>query len=552
MKPLDPRLLRYASAARSFLVASVLFGITSALLLVVQAGLVAHVVVQVVAGDSSWTSLRTTFVTLTFVLFGRGFLLWLSAFVANRSAAVAKSELRRQVVQRLVDDGPQAMAHHRAGALAVLISSGVDALDQYFSRYLSQLLLASIVPFLLIGRMAVADWLSALTIVLTIPLVPVFMILVGKLTQGKVDSQFRALTLLSGHFLDLVRGLPTLRLFNRADVQVRGISDSAEQLRRVTMANLRIAFLSSFVLELVTTFGVALVAVSAGLRLVNGEMTFESALVVLLLAPEVYAPLRQVGAQFHANAEGVAAAEMMFAILDEPAVTNEATASGGGVAPIRFENVSVQYEGRNNPALTSVSFEVRRGRTVVLTGPSGVGKSTLLAALMGFVGITDGFITVDGCPLDDVDLAWWRSQIAWVPQRTHVFADSVAANVRIGRMDATDDEVLRALRSVGLGAYVASLSDGIYTELTERGENISAGERQRLGLARAFVRNAPVVLLDEPLANLDAESEFGIATALADLLRDRTAIIVTHRLNTLKVLADDVVDVSQYVAMKVA
>lgn len=536
MKPVDPRLLRYVKSTKRFLIACVGIGVASAFLLIIQASLLAVVISRVVVDNASVHDVRVELVKLSLVTGIRGFLVWLSSVIASRSAATAKEDLRQAVLKRVVELGPSALTGRQTGALAVTVTRGIDALDGFFSRYLTQLVFAAVVPGLLLVRMAFADVLSAGIIVLTMPLVPIFMILVGKLTQKRVDEQFRSLTMLSAHFLDLLRGMATLRLFNRADAQTRSLADSAEQMRRVTMSNLRIAFLSAFVLELVTTMGIALVAVSAGLRLVNGEMTFESALVVLLLAPDVYLPLRQVGSQYHANAEGVAAADVMFAILER---SNVSTGSQRAVSlDIEFDKVTIAHESTKVSVLKDCSFVLREGERLGLVGPSGCGKSTALQALLGFIPVVDGHITVGGVDLQQLQPNWWRSRIAYVSQRSHVFNATIAENVRIGRRDASDADVTAALEGAMLWDVVRSAHGGINAAVGERGGNLSAGERQRLVLARAFLCDAPIVLLDEPMANLDSESEVMVSEALRALLLGRTAIVVSHRIESLMGMVD--------------
>ena len=368
--------------------------------------------------------------------------------------------------------------------------------------------------------------------------IPVFMVLVGMATERRTRRQWRTLSALGGHFLDVVDGLPTLKVFGRARAQVETIRRVTDEHRRATMGTLRVAFLSSLVLELLATISVALVAVSIGLRLVDGGLDLRTGLVVLVLAPEAYLPLRQVGAHFHASAEGLAAAEQVFAVLDTPRAPARPRRPAAPSVPdlrrttIRVEGLHVAYD-RDRPALAPLDLEVRPGEYVGLAGPSGAGKSTLLAVLLRFVAPTGGRVVLDG-PGGPVDLAAvdpdaWRSQVAWVPQDPWLAADSVAANVRLARPDATDDEVAAALRLAHASEFVAALPQGAQTVLGERGAGLSAGQRQRIALARAFLRDAPLVLLDEPTAHLDADSEAAVVDAVRRLARGRTVVAVAHR-----------------------
>lgn len=364
------------------------------------------------------------------------------------------------------------------------------------------------------------------------------MMLIGWATQSRMDRQWSLLSRLSGHFLDVVAGLPTLKVFGRAKAQAESIRKITGEYRRATMRTLRIAFLSSFALELLATLSVALVAVTIGMRLVHGGMDLYIGLVILILAPEAYLPLRQVGAQYHAAAEGLAAAEEIFAVLETPVpATGTAPVPAGSMA---FDSVTVRYPGRSADAVTDVSFSVAPGETVALIGPSGAGKSTLLSVLLGFVRPTEGQVLIGGADLADLDLEEWRSKIAWVPQRPHLYAGTIAENVRLARPDADDAAVRRALADAGAQEFVDALPAGADTVLGEDGAGLSAGQRQRLALARAFLADRPVLLLDEPTAALDGATEADVVAAVRRLSVGRTVLLVVHRPALLEV-ADRVV-----------
>lgn len=388
MKPIDPRLLRYARATRLFLVAVVGLGAVGAALVITQAMLIAEVVVGAFQHGLSLSELRTPLLLLMTVAVGRAVVAWLTELAAHRASAAVKSELRRRLLDRATALGPNWLSDRRTGSLVALATRGVDALDDYFSRYLPQLGLAVVVPVAVLARIVTEDWVSAAIIVGTLPLIPVFMMLIGWATQSRMDRQWRLLSRLSGHFLDVVAGLPTLKVFGRAKAQAESIRRITGEYRQATMRTLRIAFISSFALELLSTLSVALVAVTIGMRLVHGEMDLYIGLVILVLAPEAYLPLRQVGAQYHAAAEGLAAAEEIFEVLETPTPqSGTAVVSAGGMT---FENVTVRYPGRSADAVTDVSFTVEAGETVALVGPSGVGKSTLLNTALGFVRPVEG------------------------------------------------------------------------------------------------------------------------------------------------------------------
>ncbi|MFJ3829533.1 thiol reductant ABC exporter subunit CydD [Streptomyces sp. NPDC090046] len=531
MKPIDPRLLRYARSTRLFLGAVVALGLAGAGLVVGQAMLIAEIVVGAFERGLDAGELRTPLLLLAAVALGRGLIAWLTELAAHRAGAAVKSELRGRLLDRAAELGPGWLTGQRTGSLVSLATRGVDALDDYFSRYLPQLGLAVVVPVAVLARIVTEDWVSAAIIVVTLPLIPVFMILIGMATQSRMDRQWRLLSRLSGHFLDVVAGLPTLKVFGRAKAQAESIRKITDDYRRATMRTLRIAFLSSFALELLATLSVALVAVTIGMRLVHGELDLYTGLVILILAPEAYLPLRQVGAQYHAAAEGLAAAEEIFEVLETSATRPGGTAELPVGAPLRIEieGIAVRYEGRGEESPRPVSLTVGPGECVALTGPSGAGKSTLLQVLLGFVTPTAGRVRVAGVDLAELSPEHWREQIAWVPQRPHLFAGTIAENVRLARTGASDTQVTEALKDAGAWEFVTALPHGVQTALGEGGVGLSAGQRQRLALARAFLADRPVLLLDEPTAALDGGTEAGIVDAVRRLSVGRTVLLVVHR-----------------------
>ncbi|MEV6331422.1 thiol reductant ABC exporter subunit CydD [Streptomyces sp. NPDC051909] len=539
VKPIDPRLMRYARATRFFLLAVVGLGLVGAALIIAQAMLIAEIVVGAFQKGLSVSGLTTPLLLLAAVAGGRALVSWLTELAAHRASAAVKSELRGRLLQRAARLGPGWLGGQKAGSLAALATRGVDALDDYFARYLPQLGLAVVVPVAVLARIVTEDWVSAAIIVVTLPLIPVFMILIGWYTQARMDRQWKLLSRLSGHFLDVVAGLPTLKVFGRAKAQAENIRSITADYRRATMRTLRIAFLSSFALELLSTLSVALVAVAIGMRLVHGELDLYTGLVILVLAPEAYLPLRQVGTQYHAAAEGLAAAEEIFEVLESPL-----PAGGTGAVPasvrLELDRVTVRHPGRAAPSLDAASLTVEPGETVALVGPSGVGKSTLLDVVLGFTAPEEGTVRVGGADLASLDLEQWRSRIAWVPQRPHLFAGTIAENVRLARPDASDEAVRQALGDAGADGFVAELPDGVDTALGEDGAGLSAGQRQRLALARAFLADRPVLLLDEPTAALDGETEAAVVDAVRRLSTGRTVLLVVHR-PALLAVADRVV-----------
>ncbi|WP_306366704.1 thiol reductant ABC exporter subunit CydD [Nocardiopsis sp. CC223A] len=545
MKPLDPRLVRAADPVRAHLAVSVLSGVAITGLILTQAWLLAHVISGVFAG-SGFDALGWAVATVAGIALARSLLSYAAEASALHSAARTKSILRRRLIDAVTGDGTVWTARRgadgeapKAGELVTLATRGLDALDDYFARYLPQLVLASIVPVAVLAVVFWADWISGVVILVTVPLIPVFMALIGMHTQNRTERQWRLLSRLGGHFLDVVEGLPTLAVFRRAKAQAALIRQVGEEHRRATMGTLRIAFLSAFALELLATLAVALVAVEVGLRLLGGYMDYQTALLVLILAPEAYLPLREVGARFHASMEGVAAADQVFTELerhrtadtDAPAPTGERSPATGG--DLRLSGVSLTYPGRDLPALSGVDLTVRAGERVLLTGPSGSGKTTLLSLLLRMNTPSEGRIEVrapggEWAPLGSVPAADWRLGVAWVPQHPYLFDVSVADNIRLGDPDTPLERVREAARLAEADGFVSALPDGYDTRLGERGTRLSAGQRQRIALARAFCRDAPLVLLDEPTAHLDPENAAAVRTAVDRLLHGRTAVIVAH------------------------
>ncbi|MEV0154818.1 thiol reductant ABC exporter subunit CydD [Micromonospora sp. NPDC050686] len=524
-RPFDPRLLRRVPAARRDLAVLAALGGLTALVIVAQATALAALLATAIDGRLDRAALAGFLAAVA----ARAALTWAQGTVAARAAATVKAALRVELLAAVGAHGPTWVAGQRAGQLATLAGRGLDALDAYFTGYLPQLVLSVTVPLAVLARVGLADWSSALIIALTIPLIPVFGALLGWQAQAATERQWRRLALLGGHFLDMVAGLATLRAFGRARNQVEVVRRMADGHRAATMRTLRIAFLSALVLELVATLSVALVAVPVGIRLLGGGLTLSTALLVLLLTPEAYLPLRAAGSRFHASMEGLTALDEALTVTAAPAAARPGPPAPApdGRGEIRFEGVTVEYE--RTTALRDVTLTIRPGERIAVIGPSGAGKSTLLGVLLGFVTPTSGRVTVDGVDLAGVDPDAWRRRLAWVPQRAHLFAASLADNITLGAPDTPPPALAAAVRDAALDEVVAALPDGLDTVLGERGHGLSSGQRQRVALARAFLRDAPVVLLDEPTARLDSASEAVVLDATRRLVAGRTALLVAHR-----------------------
>jgi ATP-binding cassette subfamily C protein CydD len=513
------------------------------MLLVAQAWVLASIVAGAFVDRKDLAQLGGRMAWLLVIIGLRALVSWAAELSADRCSAQVKSSMRAALVNRVAVLGRDGQPVSRSGDITTLAVRGVDALDGYFSRYLPQVILAVIVPTTIILAVASVDWVSAVILTVTLPLIPLFMALIGMATRAQADRQLRSLQTLSGHFLDVVSGLATLKVFGRSRAQEEVIGEVTQSYRRRLMATLRVTFLSSLALELLASLSVAIIAVAIGLRLLAGHIGLDASLFVLVLAPEAYVPLRQLGAEYHASAEGVSAAEQVFDVLSQP----EPARGTGTCVPdpssnaIVVDSLRFTYPGRSFPALDGASLVVKPGDVLALTGPSGCGKSTVLAVLAALVRPDSGVVRIGEVDLGDLDPDAWRERVAWVPQRPHLFAASVGDNIRLGRPDASEEELHRAIRDAGLATLVARLPDGLATGLGERGSGLSSGERQRVALARAFLRDAPLLLLDEPTANLDGQTEASVLDAVRRLARGRTVVMAAHR-PALVSLADRVVD----------
>jgi ATP-binding cassette, subfamily C, bacterial CydD len=506
---------------------------------IVLAGIVARVVT-----DPSARSLRGWLGPLSILLAlwaVRTVMQWLQARLGQRGASAVIADLNGQVLASVTARQPNELAAQRDAA-AVVVTRGLDGLRPYFTGYLPTLLLAAILTPATVAVIAVYDLKSMVIVVITLPLIPVFMVLIGLATAERSAAALTAMTTLQGRLLDLIAGIPTLRALGRASGPEHRIAELAAAHRRSAMATLRIAFLSALVLELLATLGVALIAVGIGLRLVFGEMTLATGLTVLLLAPDVYWPLRRIGVEFHAAQDGRAAADRAFALIDEPitrVVRNHTVVARG--AQIRLEKLSVAGRDGNSPCdLTAV---IEPGQVTVLTGRNGAGKSTTLQAIAGLTSPSSGRVTVAGVDVADLDPNMWWPQLSWLPQRPVLVPGTVGDNlVLLGGLD-TPEDIEKACAASGFDAVLAELPDGMDTMLGRAGVGLSLGQRQRLGLARALGSPAPVLLLDEPTAHLDAHTENRVLRAIVERARAGATVVVVGHREPVVAIGDQVLEV---------
>jgi thiol reductant ABC exporter CydD subunit len=527
VRSLDRRLVRSGRIARTQLAVAVALGLVATLALVAQAVLLAQVVSRAFLDDADLGDVTPQLLALVAVALVRGLVSWGFEVSGRVGAARAMADLRARLVERVARSRPAALGGEHSGEIAAAAVQGVDALEAYFARYLPQLVLAALAPIVALAWVARVDLVAAAILAATVPLIPLFMVMIGRLSERRAAARFAALSRLSGHFLDVVRGLPTLRAFGRAQAQAQALAAAGDRYRRETMATLRIAFLSALVLELLAMLGTAMVAVVLGVRLAHGGLALEDALTVLILAPEIYAPLRQLGAQYHAATDGLAAAGRIFEIVEAPVAVavpaDPAPLPDVGRATIRFQGVAFAYPARREPALDAVDLELAPGECVALVGRSGAGKSTIASLLLRLVDPSRGRVTIDGRDLRDLDPDAWRGQLAWLPQRPHVFAASIADNIRLADPGASDLRVRAAAAAAG-ATFLGDLS----TPIGEGGRALSAGEARRVALARAFLRDAALLVLDEPTAHLDAASAGALADAIERLAVGRTTMLITH------------------------
>jgi ATP-binding cassette subfamily C protein CydD len=536
---LDKRLIQQAWSARLHLSLSIGFGALAGIILVGQALLISHIVAGVFLAGKTLRDVQSQLLLLLALSAMHAGLSWGSEVAALKVSGQMKHSLRQRLVKHLFALGPAYTSAERSGELTNTVSEGVEKLEAYFSQYLPQLAMAALVPLTILVFVLPLDLTSGLVLLFTAPLIPLFMILIGDAADCLTQRQWQSLSRMSAHFLDTLQGLTTLKLLGRSRDQVRVIAEISAQFGQTTLGVLRVAFLSALVLEMVATLSTAVVAVEIGLRLLYGRLVFEQAFFVLILTPEFYLPLRMLGTRFHAGMSGVAAAERIFGILETrpPQLTQSAARATHPLPPrldIRFQDVHYAYENGQRVALRGVSLHIPPGHKVAIVGPSGSGKTTIARLIMRFIDPNRGSITVDGKPLDTLDLTAWRAQISWVPQHPYLFNASIGENIRLANPEASTQEVIDAARQALAHDFIQTLPQAYDTLIGERGARLSGGQAQRIALARAFLKKAPLLILDEATANLDPEIEAQLRQAMDYLLRDRTALIIAHRLGVVQ------------------
>ncbi len=516
---------------------AVALGLLSGWLLILQAGCLARVVSGVIFDQQKLGDVMFWLWALLAIFIVRAVLAWASERAAHDAAQRVKLTLRQRLYEKLRRLGPAWLNEQRTGELVNTLSDGVEALEAYYARFLPAIALMALVPLSILVFVFPIDWISGLVMLGTAPLIPLFMILIGKGAERRNQRQWRQLAQMSAHFLDTLQGLTTLKLFNASRREAQMIARISDDYRRSTLSVLRIAFLSSFALEFFATVSIAIVAVLIGFRLFWGELDFLYGFFVLLLAPEFYLPLRNMGTHYHARMAAIGAAEGMLALLDTPAPGDAEEEQTplliSGPIGLDLSGVGFVYpDGRR--ALHGLDLHISPGERIAIVGPSGAGKSTLLNLLLGFHSPGEGRILLNGQPLAALDPADWRRCVAWLPQRAHLFHGTLADNIRLARPDASLAQVEQAAQLAHAHDFIRRLPQGYDTLVGEGGQGLSGGQIQRIALARAFLKDAPLVILDEATAHLDLESERLIRQAIDRLAEGRTLIMVAHRLATVQ------------------
>ncbi len=546
---IDRRLFRLLKEERTPFILSIISGCLASTMLIAQAWYLSRIIDGAFMQKSTIGELVPLIGFFALFSLMRMLLSWASHTEANRGTIKIRKTIFLRLSAKVGALGPVYTRSVQSGRLSTTLIKGVEALDAYFSQYIPQIFFALFTPVLILCTIFPGDAVSGVILLVSAPLIPLFMILIGKSASAMTQKQWKTMSRMSGYFLDVLQGLPTLKLFAQSKRQRRMIEESGESFRHATLRVLKIAFLSSLTLELVGTLGTAFIAVGIGLRIMKGEIAFQPALFVLLLTPDFYLPLRQLGIKFHAGMEGVSASKEIFEILEQPEALHEHREAPSkeepfGLHPIVFENLSYTYPGAERPALDGINASILPGRTTALIGPSGSGKSTVLNLLLRFQEPEKGRITLNGKPIHDTPLELWHRNISWVPQHPTMFNTSLKENILIGRPDATPHELQTALHQTGLTAFVASLPEGIETVIGEQGARLSGGESQRVALARAFLKNAPLLVLDEPTSHTDPELEDALRSSISELMKGRTTVIIAHRLETIR-SADRIIVISE-------
>jgi ATP-binding cassette, subfamily C, bacterial CydD len=528
------RLFGLAQQVRGFLPALAIFSFLLTAVIILQMYLLSVIINDVFMLNK--TPANHLLYLMATAIFARATLVWLRERFAQQNALKIKSGLRLKVIDRLLKLSPAYTRGRKTGELVNDITDGVEKLDDYYTKYIPSIVHIAVLPVVIIAFAVYTDWLSGLIMLLTAPLILFFMWLIGTWAKNLTDKQWQEMSAMSAHFLDAMQGIKTLKIFNRNRAEATKVAEVSDHFRAITMKVLKVAFLSGMVLELAASISIALVALQVGIRLIEGMMEYQMGLFVLFLTPEFYLPFRSLGQHHHTGMEGASAAEKMYEILDS-ATQGVNPVSGirmpDGKLSIDFVNVDFYYPNAAQPALHQVSCSIEPGELTAIVGHTGSGKTTFSYLLMGYLQPSSGQILFNGIPLDQITEDELNRKIAYVPQHPHFFDMSILDNLLMANTKASTEQVVDACTKAGAHDFIQNLPQAYHTQLTENAARLSGGEKQRLAIARAFLKNAPLLILDEPTSNLDPESEELIALATEELIKDRTTLIIAHRLKTI-------------------
>ena len=533
MKPLDLRLLRYARSSRVYLFLTVVVAITSAVFAITQAYLLTKIIVAIFQKHENFAGIKSSLIALIAVFVARIILSYFTEWLGAIASSRMRNELRLQLLNKALTSGAGTVNEMGSTQLSVLATRGINNLDGYFAKFIPQLFIASIVPVIVGATIASEDLQSGIIVLLTIPLIPIFGIMIGRYTAAATMKRWKSLEILSGYFADLLKGMRTLKVYGRAHLQTEKLKAVGAEYQEETMRVLKISFLSSLALELIATLSVALLAVSIGLRLVSGSLSLSVGLFILIISPEVYWPIRQVAGYFHAAADGIAAFNQIYAILDMNEVVGSVEISD--ISAISWSSITIEYPDRTSIHIPA--GQIKSGEFQALIGASGSGKSTLVKILLGFLVPTSGEISVSTSqgtfPLEDINPISLRALISWLPQEPHFAIGTISQTLRQVSPAASDRDLAQLLNDVGL--ELGDLNRGLATELGKLQQGLSVGQLRKIGLARAIAKKAPVLILDEPSASIDDASEEIISQLVQrEASLGRIVLVISHR----PVLAD--------------
>jgi ATP-binding cassette, subfamily C, bacterial CydD len=544
---LDRRLISFLRAVPLTFAVTIFLGTVAGLMILFQASTLSQIITRVFLMGQNRGEIQSLFyLFLLFAGLRAGFTLLYE--VNSKALAVRlKTRLREILFERILGLGPVSIRNERTGELTATVVQGIEELDAWFSQYLPQLWLAVLIPVLILIYVLPMDFLTGVVLLLTAPLIPIFMILIGKTAESLTCKQWMLLARMSSYFLDSLRGIVTLKMLNQSANRAQKVEDIGERYRQTTLKVLRVTFLSALVLEMVGTLSIAIVAVEIGLRLLYGQMQFQQAFFILVVAPEFYLPLRLLGQRFHAGMAGIAAAKKIFEVLDSEKpflISKNDEITKAVLTPalerfdlkdieLTFDNVSYTYPGSDHPAIHTVTFSIKSGQHTALVGVSGAGKSTIAQLMMRLIEPTEGKILLSGKSLQVLPAAEWRSQIAWVPQFPYFFHDTLAANIGLAGWEENIEKVQEAARQANLHEWIQSLPEGYSTQVGELGRRLSGGQAQRLALARAFFKNSPLIVMDEPGAHMDPDLDWQLQLIIRRLASTRTVVTIAHRLATI-------------------